>query len=120
MPKPVCFAEPPSPHLLATPLGPSFGPLEASVPGDFVPSVPADLDQFIARTGSGYSCGLCGAFTHGSRSNTRNHIESRHFPNTFVYNCDICQKQCSSRQALQQHKSKKKCGAYILSTQPPE
>ena len=94
--------------------------MEASVPGDFVPSVPADLDQFIARTGSGYSCGLCGAFTHGSRSNTRNHIESRHFPNTFVYNCDICQKQCSSRQALQQHKSKKKCGAYILSTQPPE
>ena len=49
MPKPVCFAEPPSPHSLATPLGPSFGPLEASVPGDFVPSVPADLADRLIR-----------------------------------------------------------------------
>merc|ERR1719158_2624926 len=73
---------------------------------DYVPNSPADLDQFIERGDLGYSCHICASFSHASRSNVRNHVESKHFPNTFVYNCDACQKQCNSRQALQQHKSK--------------
>ena len=75
--------------------------------GDYVPSLPEDLDQFISpRPELGYTCDICAAFGHASKSNVRNHVESKHFPNTFVYNCNQCQKQCNSRQALHQHKSK--------------
>jgi len=73
---------------------------------DFLPRIPEDLDQFISRVELGYNCDICAAFSHVSRSNVRNHVESKHFPNTFVYNCNVCGKQCNSRQALQQHKSK--------------
>ena len=73
---------------------------------DYVPTNPAELDQFVERSELGYSCNICASFSHASRSNVRNHVESQHFPNTFVYTCDLCQKQCKSRQALQQHKSK--------------
>lgn len=73
---------------------------------DFLPRTPEDLDQFISRVELGYNCDICAAFSHVSRSNVRNHVESKHFPNTFVYNCNVCGKQCNSRQALQQHKSK--------------
>ena len=73
---------------------------------DYVPSAPGDLDQFISRVEQGYGCHICGTFSHASRSNVRNHVESKHFPNVFVYNCDVCQKTLNSKQALQQHKSK--------------
>jgi len=73
---------------------------------DYVPRIPEDLDQFISRVELGYNCDICAAFSHASRSNVRNHVESKHFPRSFVYNCDVCRKQCNSRQALQQHKSK--------------
>ena len=72
-----------------------------------MPSLPEDLDQFISpRPELGYTCDICASFGHASKSNVRNHVESKHFPNTFVYNCNQCQKQCNSRQALHQHKSK--------------
>ena len=75
---------------------------------DHVPTLtsPSDLDQFVERSDHGYLCSICASFSHVGRSNVRNHVESKHFPNTFVYTCDLCQKQCKSRQALQQHKSK--------------
>jgi len=84
----------------------SMGGAEGNKGGDFTPEKPEDLDQFIGRGNLGYSCDICGQFNHGSKSNVRNHVESKHFPNTFCYNCNICNKVCNSRQALQQHRSK--------------
>jgi len=80
---------------------------EGNKGGEFTPQKPEDLDQFIGRGELGYNCEVCAQFSHASKSNVRNHIESKHFPNTFFYNCSICNKTCNSRQALQQHKSKK-------------
>jgi len=68
---------------------------------------PADLLQYIVKdTASGIlSCSLCSHFSHRSRANVRNHIESKHFPNTFVYTCPTCAKECPSHQSLLKHKS---------------
>jgi len=68
---------------------------------------PADLLQYIVKdsaTGS-LACSLCSNFSHRSRANVRNHIESKHFPNTFVYTCPVCAKDCPSHQSLLKHKS---------------
>ena len=70
---------------------------------------PADLLQYIERndlTGV-YQCTICFNCCHKSRSNVRNHVESKHFPNTFQYRCPLCEHQCSSQQALLKHKSQK-------------
>eukprot|EP00092_Neocalanus_flemingeri_P037293 GFUD01040614.1.p1 GENE.GFUD01040614.1~~GFUD01040614.1.p1 ORF type:complete len:393 (+),score=68.12 GFUD01040614.1:147-1181(+) len=88
-------------------LDPSMTGAEGNKGGEFTPQRPEDLDQFIGRGELGYNCEICAQFGHASKSNVRNHVESKHFPNTFVYNCNICNKTCNSRQALQQHKSKK-------------
>ena len=69
---------------------------------------PEDFDKYIVPNVSGVnSCSICHVFSHVAKSNVRNHVESKHFPNTFFYNCNICNKVCNSRQALQQHRSKK-------------
>ena len=70
---------------------------------------PADLLNYIERndqTGV-YQCTICFNCSHKSRSNVRNHVESKHFPNTFQYRCPICEYQCSSQQSLLKHKSQK-------------
>ena len=70
-----------------------------------------DLDQFIVKssvadaTGRKYSCGICGKVSHKSRSNIRNHIESRHFPGRFQYACEHCPKMVNTKTALFVHKS---------------
>jgi len=68
---------------------------------------PATLIQYIARdeTTGQYQCSLCSDFSHKSRANVRNHVESKHFQNTFVYSCSYCDKTCTSHQALLKHKS---------------
>ena len=69
---------------------------------------PNDLLKYITRdeaTGTSM-CSICSSFFHKSPSNVRNHIESKHFTNTFVYNCPHCGKECSSHQALLKHKSR--------------
>jgi len=68
---------------------------------------PADLLQYIVKDSStgNLSCSLCYSFSHRSRANVRNHIESKHFPKTFVYTCPICEKECPSHQSMLKHKS---------------
>ena len=68
---------------------------------------PADLLQYIVKDSisGNLACSLCSRFSHRSRANVRNHIESKHFPNTFVYSCPICCKNCPSHQSLLKHKS---------------
>jgi len=69
---------------------------------------PSDLLQYTNKdpsTGK-HVCTLCSNFSHSSQANVRNHIESKHFPGTFVYTCQLCGKQSPSHQGLLKHKSK--------------
>ena len=61
-----------------------------------------DLRQYAVRTESGYEC-FCG-FSHRWKANVLCHIESKHFPEHFVWNCNICGNQAKTKQALQSHK----------------
>ena len=70
---------------------------------------PQDLDQHIGRSEDGVPCCLiCPNFKHSSKYHVRNHVESKHFPDTFIYTCHICQKQCNNRKALENHIQKHK------------
>jgi len=74
---------------------------------------PGDLLQYTTKdlaTGK-HICTLCTSFSHSAQANVRNHIESKHFPGTFVYTCQICGKQSPSHQGLLKHKSKWHKGA---------
>ena len=62
-----------------------------------------DLQQYAVRTESGYEC-FCG-FSLRRKDNVLRHIESKHFPNHFAWNCDICGKQVGTKKALEMHKS---------------
>ena len=68
---------------------------------------PADLLQYINKdqTTGLHICSICSNFSHKSRSNVRNHIESKHFAGSFIYTCSICEKTCASHQSLLKHKS---------------
>jgi len=69
-----------------------------------VVSCPEDLKSYIVTGDGGVSlCGICHAFSHKSKYDVQNHIESRHFPNSFVYTCPTCQKNVSTRKALVRH-----------------
>jgi len=68
---------------------------------------PADFDRFLGMNEAGLpSCTICCAFAHSAKSNVRNHIEAKHFPNTFTYNCPKCARQLASKKALQNHVQK--------------
>jgi len=72
----------------------------------FDPGCYEDLQQYVVRTESGYECAFCGGFSHKGRSNVQYHIESKHFPNHFVWNCNICGRQASTKSALLKHNSR--------------
>ena len=63
-----------------------------------------DLLQYVVRTESGFKCS-CGGFNSHSRVKVQEHIESKHFPNFFVWNCDVCGAQSKSKSGLRMHKS---------------
>ena len=69
---------------------------------------PSQLDQFMEKNATGrMQCSICKDFSH-DRTHVRNHIESKHFPNTFSYNCpyEHCGKVFYTFQAIQKHKSR--------------
>jgi len=54
---------------------------------------PEDLLKFVVSAGDcGVLCSIC-AKTFKNKRDARNHIESIHFPNSFVYSCEHCGKQ---------------------------
>jgi len=80
---------------------------QAGVDGNKEVSTPDDLLQYVLKDPelSKHYCGICLAFKNNSKSHVRDHVEQRHFPNTFDYTCDICGKLCSSKIALRDHKN---------------
>ena len=50
-------------------------------------------------------CILCGK-SSTDRGNMRKHVENIHFPGTFTYPCNVCNKVFNTRNNLNHHKSK--------------
>jgi len=71
---------------------------------------PDDLYQFCVKDELGlnkWTCSICYEFNHQGRQRVRNHVESKHYPNTFKYSCDKCDKICNTKKALEVHNSEK-------------
>jgi len=72
---------------------------------------PSELLQFVELDKSDvarrrYFCSLCHNFFHQNKSNVRNHVECKHFPDAFMYTCETCGANLPSKAALQKHKHK--------------
>ena len=63
---------------------------------------PEDYDQYITKVDGILSCGLCNAQA-GRKRDIRNHIESKHFPNSFSYQCQYCNTTVGTNKALSRH-----------------
>ena len=77
-------------------------------------SNPSDLLQYVlphllaedsGPGKSGFVCGICFQFKHIWKANVRNHVESKHFKGQFVYKCDICGAEKTSKQEMYACKS---------------
>ena len=74
--------------------------------GDFPsPKSPSDLLSYCTKTSdtNKWACAVCGQFSHSRRYLVRNHVESKHFPASFEYHCEICHKICNTKKALEVH-----------------
>jgi len=65
---------------------------------------PEELLQFLTKDDqfNHYTCTLC-LKTIKQRKDARNHVESIHFPNTFVYACTVCDKTFNSKNTRNVH-----------------
>ena len=65
---------------------------------------PEYFDQYIQRVSEGVlMCNVCGDFSSERRYRVRNHVESKHFPNTFSYQCQQCDTVLGTNTALYRH-----------------
>jgi len=51
-------------------------------------------------------CGICYLFKHASRNCVRNHVEAKHYPDSFLYTCHICGHNLKSKNCLNVHVSR--------------
>lgn len=67
-----------------------------------------DLTQFARRDleSSKWFCAICGNFSHASKGNVINHVESKHFAGSISHFCDVCGTYCKTKNALQNHKTR--------------
>ena len=80
----------------------------SSVPG-YAFQDPSELLQFVRKDPADqkFYCTLCDKFSHKASYNTRNHVESHHFPNMFSYQCDQCDKSFATKSNFSMHRSRK-------------
>ena len=65
-----------------------------------------DLDKYILTSENGsFYCGICHQAMN-QKGNLRQHIEAKHFPNGFSYQCSECTLVLGSRKALYNHKQR--------------
>jgi len=79
------------------------GPTHAGV------TSPDDLYIFCTKEPgqNKWKCSICSDYTNNGRNHVRNHVESKHFPNSFQYQCPQCDKTCNTKKGLDVHKSEK-------------
>ena len=63
-----------------------------------------DFDSMMSFANGVYMCGHC-QYTCEKRQRMTFHIEARHVQGS-VYSCDLCDKICSTRNAIRVHKSR--------------
>jgi len=65
---------------------------------------PEELLQFLTKDEelNHYTCNLCLKVIK-QKKDARNHVESIHFPNTFVYSCTLCEKTFNSKNSRNVH-----------------
>ena len=70
---------------------------------------PSELLQFVIKDPADqkYHCSICGNFSHAMKSCTRNHVESKHYPNVFTYLCELCEETFFTKTNLNTHKARK-------------
>ena len=67
---------------------------------------PEDFQRFAIKLDHGpFKCHYCEYF-HDRKSQVLFHIESKHFPNSFTYNCRFCKHTLKLRSTLVRHESK--------------
>jgi len=71
---------------------------------------PSDLLNYCSKSSatSKWVCTICGQFSHSGRGVVRNHVESKHFPTTFLYHCDYdnCDKISNTKKGMEVHVSR--------------
>ena len=73
-----------------------------------------DLDKYILTSENGsFYCGICHQAMN-QKGNLRQHIEAKHFPNGFSYQCSECTLVLGSRKALYNHKQRNHPRHWIL------
>jgi hypothetical protein len=75
---------------------------------------PGELHQFVGREESSglHHCTIC-TKTAATRRDVRNHVESIHFPDSFVYDCEYCDKKMKTKKQRDWHMGKEHKGLNI-------
>ena len=63
------------------------------------------IEKVVDEGRTKYRCTLCGT-VNGQRAHSENHVENIHFPNQFLYECDVCGLKLKSKTARNNHKAK--------------
>ena len=66
-------------------------------------SSPDDLKRYMLSGVEAHTCSICQNFSHKSKYTLQNHIESKHFPNAFLYQCTGCGVAKKTKTALERH-----------------
>jgi len=69
-------------------------------------SSPEDFKKYLERDATGPYCGICQQFDNKSVTNVRNHVEYKHFPNVFNYQCNQCDMSFGTNKALDIHRQR--------------
>ena len=66
---------------------------------------PKDLNAFIIweESRGKFKCAICGKL-FSRKEHLWCHLESIHFPNSFLYSCDMCHKSFNTKNKLYKHK----------------
>jgi len=68
---------------------------------------PSELMVYVMPTeDQSHVCGICYLFKHASRNCVRNHVEAKHYPDSFLYTCHICGHNLKSKNCLNVHISR--------------
>ena len=70
---------------------------------------PSQFLHFIRKDDfdSKHYCTICETFSHRGTTQVRNHIEAKHFPDSFVYKCNMCPEIFKNAIGLGNHKSRR-------------